>query len=99
MQLESINVKDPGDNTFMNYAYTYSPAGNITAKNTEHGNYAYQYDELYCLTDAVNPASDDETYTYDAIGNRLTAAFSSQPSAFYVMLQIKPTQKRRFYSN
>ncbi|HDH12596.1 MAG TPA: RHS repeat protein [Nitrospirae bacterium] len=81
MQLESIDVKDPGDNTFMNYAYTYSSAGNITAKNTEHGNYAYQYDELYRLTDAVNPPSDDETYTYDAIGNRLTAAFSSQPSA------------------
>jgi RHS repeat-associated protein len=74
MQLKSIDAKDPGTNQVMNYMYTYSPAGNITTKNTEHGNYGYQYDTLYRLAYADNPAPADEAYTYDAIGNRLTAS-------------------------
>lgn len=60
MQLKSITVRDPGQNALMAYNYEHSPAGNITAKNTEHGNYAYQYDELYRLTEAVNPATANE---------------------------------------
>ena len=43
-------------------------------KNTEHGNYTYQYDKLQRLTEAVNPLGADEAYSYDALGNRLTAA-------------------------
>jgi RHS repeat-associated protein len=74
MQPEAIDAKDPGQNMFMNYGYQYSPVGNVTAKNTEHGNYTYQYDDLYRLTGADNPSSDNETYTYDEAGNRLTAA-------------------------
>jgi len=34
----------------------------------------YEYDDLQRLTEAINPLSNDETYTYDALGNRLTAA-------------------------
>ncbi|MCP4754200.1 MAG: hypothetical protein GY866_25215, partial [Proteobacteria bacterium] len=48
-------------------------SGNITAKDTEHGNYAYQYDELHRLIEAKNPLNDDEAYTYDPMGNRLTS--------------------------
>ena len=73
MQLKSITANDPGQNNLMAYHYEHSPAGNITAKNTEHGNYVYQYDELYRLTEAANPTIADEAYTYDAVGNRLTA--------------------------
>jgi len=47
---------------------------NITAKATEHGGYDYSYDELYRLTGADNPVQSDEGFTYDAVGNRLTAA-------------------------
>ncbi len=72
MQPKTITVKDPAQNPLMSYAYTYSPSGNITAKNTEGGNYAYQYDPLYRLTGAVSPAS-TEAYTYDNVGNRLTS--------------------------
>jgi len=74
MQLKTITAKDPGQNAILTRNYDYSPAGNITAKNTEHGNYAYQYNNLYRLTEAVNPAADDEAYTYDPLGNRLTSA-------------------------
>jgi YD repeat-containing protein len=54
--------------------YQYSGAGNIASKNTEHGSYTYQYDALYRLSKADNPNLPDEAYTYDALGNRLTAA-------------------------
>ncbi len=74
MQIESIVTEDPGQNPLMTRDYTYSAAGNITTKNTEHGNYTYQYDELQRLTEAVNPLGADEAYSYDALGNRLTSA-------------------------
>ena len=53
--------------------YTYDKMDNVLSKNTEHGNYGYQYDNSYRLTNAANPLS-TETYTYDAVGNRLTSA-------------------------
>jgi RHS repeat-associated protein len=47
---------------------------NIANKGTEHGNYSYGYDALYRLTTTDNPDFDDEGFTYDGVGNRLTAA-------------------------
>ncbi len=43
-------------------------------KNTEHGNYQYAYDKAYRLKSAINPTLDNEAYTYDKVGNRLTSA-------------------------
>ncbi|MCK4828908.1 RHS domain-containing protein, partial [bacterium] len=40
---------------------------------TEHGDYAYGYDDLYRLTLADNPLTSNEDYSYDKVGNRLTA--------------------------
>ncbi len=74
MRLKTLTAKDPGQNPVVTRDYTYSPASNITAKNTEHGNYTYQYDNLYRLTEAINPTVADEEYTYDPLGNRLTSA-------------------------
>ncbi|MCP4753151.1 MAG: hypothetical protein GY866_19860, partial [Proteobacteria bacterium] len=73
MRVDKIKVKDPGQNILMNYQYTYDKMGNILAKSTEHGNYTYEYDSLYRLTNANNPTLDDEAFTYDAVGNRLTS--------------------------
>ena len=73
MRTSGIDVLDPGQNTILNYAYTHDKMGNIAAKDTEHGDYGCDYDELYRLTDADNPVQDDETFTYDNVGNRLTA--------------------------
>jgi len=72
----NIHMKDPAANTLMNYAYSYDTSGNITAKNTEHGNYGYGYDDLDRLTSANYPASQaaltDESFGYDKVGNRVT---------------------------
>jgi RHS repeat-associated protein len=74
MELKSSSVRGPAQNLLMSYNYEYSPAGSVKTKNTEHGNYAYQYDELYRLTGSTNPAASTESYTYDAVGNRLISA-------------------------
>ena len=47
--------------------------GNILGNVTEHGDYAYDYDDIYRLIDADNPTFDDEAFAYDPVGNRLTA--------------------------
>ena len=74
MRVKSITVKDPAQNVLMNYGYNYDKMDYILEKGTEHGEYAYSYDELYRLTTVDNPALDDETFTYDPVGNRLTSA-------------------------
>ena len=74
MRVTNIEARDPGDNQQLNYAYTYDKVDNITAKQTEHGDYGYQYDALYRLTDTDNPDQADEGFTYDGVGNRLTSA-------------------------
>ena len=58
----------------MQRSYDYSTVGNILTKVTEHGTYTYDYDALSRLTDATNPSPDinDEHFTYDKLGNRLT---------------------------
>jgi RHS repeat-associated protein len=74
MRLTGIGVNDPAGNSLIGYSYTHDREGNITNKATEHGDYAYGYDNLYRLTSADNPILADEGYSYDAVGNRLTAA-------------------------
>ena len=74
MRVKSISAKDPAQNILLNYQYNYDKMDNITAKATEHGEYGYGYDDLYRLTGADNPVQADEGFTYDAVGNRLTAA-------------------------
>jgi len=74
MRAISIAVDDPGQNVLIDYEYAYDNMSNILNKVTEHGNYGYGYDDLYRLTDVDNPTLEDEVFTYDAVGNRLTAA-------------------------
>ncbi|MCP4289030.1 MAG: RHS repeat protein, partial [Gammaproteobacteria bacterium] len=73
MRLKQLTAKDPGQNIVLDYQYSYDSMGNIQTKATEHGNYAYDYDNSSRLTSADNPTLDDEAYTYDTVGNRLTA--------------------------
>ncbi|MFO7772930.1 MAG: RHS repeat-associated core domain-containing protein [Dehalococcoidia bacterium] len=57
---------------FADYAYTMDKAGNRISVTDIKGNPTlYSYDNLYRLTGAAGPES-DETYTYDDMGNRLT---------------------------
>ncbi len=77
MRTTAITTKDPGANPVMTYSYAFDPMDNITQKASEHGEYNYTYDDLYRLTDSDNPdvpELTDETFTYDPVGNRLTAS-------------------------
>jgi YD repeat-containing protein len=74
MRIKQITSKDPGQNVMLNYQYNYDKMDNIKAKATEHGAYVYGYDDLYRLTDVDNPVQEDEAFTYDQVGNRVTAA-------------------------
>jgi RHS repeat-associated protein len=44
---------------------------------------SYGYDKLYRLTSVDYPAAPDQTYTYDAAGNRLTLTPTGQPEQTY----------------
>ena len=74
MRIKQIETKDPGENVLLNYQYNYDKMDNITSRDTEHGAYGYDYDDLYRLKTVDNPVQDDEAFTYDLVGNRLTAA-------------------------
>lgn len=74
MRLKSMEADDPAGAALMSRDYQYSAAGNILSKATEHGTYAYGYNNLYRLTSASNPSYPDESYTYDAVGNRTSSA-------------------------
>ncbi|MFH1147589.1 MAG: right-handed parallel beta-helix repeat-containing protein [Pseudomonadota bacterium] len=74
MRLESLSVEDPAENTILSHSYTYDgDASDILEKRTEGGGYSYVYDGLHRLLEAVSPDLGQETFTYDACGNMLTA--------------------------
>jgi len=73
MRVQDITVKDAAQNALLGYQYSYDMADNIQSKTTEHGVYAYDYDDRYRLTSADNPTVTDEAYTYDDTSNRLTS--------------------------
>jgi RHS repeat-associated protein len=71
MRLEAMEVKDPAGNTRLERSYGFDRVGNVKEKHTEHGDYAYTYDDLYRLTEALNPRPvKEEAFEYDAVGNR-----------------------------
>ncbi|ABW67703.1 RHS repeat domain-containing protein [Desulfosudis oleivorans] len=76
MRVKEITSLDPGGNALLNYTYAHDAMDNITAKQTEHGDYGYGYDDLHRLATVDNPAAGlaDEAFTYDSVGNRLTSA-------------------------
>jgi RHS repeat-associated protein len=65
-----------GVNTLDGASYTYDPAGNRTAKTNYLNGITsnYTYDQLYELTQVTQGASTTESYSYDAVGNRLSSS-------------------------
>jgi YD repeat-containing protein len=62
-------------NTLDGASYTYDPAGNRTSKTNYLDGVTsnYGYDLLYQLTQVTQGASTTESYSYDAVGNRLSS--------------------------
>ncbi|MGA1825011.1 MAG: RHS repeat-associated core domain-containing protein [bacterium] len=78
-RIKAIQSHDASNDILMDYHYARDTIGNIVSKATEHGSYTYSYDKTYQLLSADNPpdtAINDEAYTYDKVGNRLTASSS-----------------------
>jgi len=75
-----------GVNTLDGDSYTYDPAGNRTAKTNDLNGLTsnYTYDALYELAQVTQGASTTESYSYDAVGNRLSSSgvpnYSYNPS-------------------
>lgn len=72
-RIQRIQVTDPGQSTQLNRQYTWSSVNTISQIDTEAGSRDYQYDPMDRLTRATHPALPTDTYTYDKVGNRLSA--------------------------
>ena len=72
-----------GTNTLSGNQYQYSDASTITNWANATGNHAYNYDSLSRLASVTNTAQPNESYSYDAVGNRtsshLSATYGYQP--------------------
>lgn len=72
--------------TLLELAYAYDPAGNVLgitrspSGSSGAGASTYTYDTLNQLTQAIYPGGISEAFTYDPVGNRLTA--SGVPHAY-----------------
>lgn len=62
----------PGATPISAFAYTLNAAGNRTQLVDSTGTTTYGYDALHRLTSASYPGGPNDTYTYDAVGNRLS---------------------------
>ncbi len=68
----SIVSKDAASNPVLSLQYEYDLIGRVAAKTSAKGRTVYTYDKLHQLTHVDHPVGQDENYTYDAVGNRLT---------------------------
>jgi RHS repeat-associated protein len=68
--LTVLNKK--GAVTISTHTYTLDDVGNRTQVVDDQGTTTYAYDDLYRLTSVTYPGPSTDTYTYDALGNRLT---------------------------
>ncbi|MFA0810689.1 RHS repeat-associated core domain-containing protein [Microbulbifer epialgicus] len=64
---------DSAGNDKARAVYEYDLENNIRRITSEHGEYTFDYDNLYRLTEADYPlenSANDERFTYDGVGNR-----------------------------
>lgn len=68
----SNRVIDPASNLIYDAEYLAAGSDKLRVLNTLTGTARYEYNKLGFLTNAQSTALGDETYTYDAVGNRLS---------------------------
>ncbi len=73
-----VHRKGAGGPVIARADYQYDAAGNRTSMTDQDGQHAFDYDDLHRLTEAVHPSTNTlvqaETFSYDAVGNRLADA-------------------------
>jgi RHS repeat-associated protein len=81
-----------GSTTIDGASYVYDAAGNRTSKTNQLNNVTegYTYDPLYQLTQVAQGATTTESYSYDAVGNRLSS-LSVSPYAYNSSNQLTST--------
>jgi RHS repeat-associated protein len=90
-----------GSTTIDGASYVYDAAGNRTSKTNQLNNVTegYTYDPLYQLTQVAQGATTTESYSYDAVGNRLSSLGVS-PYAYNPSNQLNSTPAARYaYDN
>jgi YD repeat-containing protein len=73
MRTQAITGKDASSNMLLYSSYGYDKTDKIKTRNTQAGNYAYNYDDLYRLNEVKKDTQQAEAYSYDQVGNRLTS--------------------------
>lgn len=86
-QLEKFSVLDVAGNTILNHEYSYDAAGNVKTQATYFDNFNYSYDDLDRLSSATGDRN-QEIYTYDSVGNRLTSHKSNDSSEYNANHQL-----------
>lgn len=66
-----------GSTNLANYSWTFDTAGRITAVTSPDGTSSYSYDNTDQLTAADHSYQTDETYAYDANGNRTNSGYTT----------------------
>jgi len=73
-RLVDLRYTKPDGGVISDFAYTHDAAGNILSKTTDFGLIQYGYDALDRLVLADYDWKADETFAYDAVGNRTADA-------------------------
>ena len=55
------------------FAYSHDAVGNRKIKKDISGEHRYDYDNVYQITRALHPGSQEEIFSYDPVGNRIPA--------------------------
>ncbi|MCX6887773.1 MAG: choice-of-anchor J domain-containing protein, partial [Verrucomicrobia bacterium] len=89
-QLLTLTNAQPGGTSISFFNYTYDNRGRRVAMVTHYGRWAYGYDDLGQLTRAVlaststNVPSQNLTYVYDSLGNRVRTIENGVTTAYAV---------------
>lgn len=76
-RLSALTHRVPDGAILANYAWTFDAASRITQTTDVDGTTINSYDDTDQLTAADHTGQADETYTYDAAGNRTNAGYST----------------------
>ena len=94
--MASITTTGKDGNTLLSYSYRYDRNGNRVEKkdNAKDNHTAYVYDSMQRLCEVSYPEAGKETYTYDAVGNRIGKQTESYTEGYTYDERNRLTQKQ-----